>query len=255
MSRLFLYLVLILALASCSGAPAAVPEGTEVLLPTSTLTPSATVEWFPPTDTPTPQPTPGTTPTPALLDGVDGVVFSESFISLGNWLVPTTNRGEINVDRNQLNIIIREPGSYLAAVRQEPELETYYVELTASPSLCQGKDEYGLLFQASGLDQYYRYGLSCEGELRLDRISGGTVSAVQPWTPSSAVPRAAPSQTQLGVLVEGDRMSFFIDDAFQFSVEERQLTSGTLGVFAHSRGATAVTVSFSDLIVRELETP
>ena len=255
MSNVFLFVALILSLVSCSGSTGAVTVESEAISGTSTLTPSPTVEWFPPTETPAPQPTPGTTSTPSLLDGVNGVVYSEIFRSLQGWMVPTTNRGEVNVDRSQINIVIREPGTYLAAVRENPEFDTYYVEITASPSLCQGKDEYGLLFQASGQNQYYRYGLSCDGELRLDRVSAGTVSAVQPWTPSSAVPRAAPSQSRLGVLVERERMSFFIDDALQFSVEERQFTSGTLGVFAHSRGETAVTVSFSGLIVRELEIP
>ena len=47
-------------------------------------------------------------------------------------------------------------------------------------------------------------------------------------------------------------MRFFINDEYQFSVRDPLLASGRLGVFARSAGDTAVTVNFSNLVVREI---
>jgi hypothetical protein len=48
-------------------------------------------------------------------------------------------------------------------------------------------------------------------------------------------------------------MHFFVNDEFQFSVSDRIHPSGFLGVFARSTGENAVTVSFSDLVVHQLQ--
>jgi hypothetical protein len=48
-------------------------------------------------------------------------------------------------------------------------------------------------------------------------------------------------------------MRFFINDQYQFTVNDPLLPSGNIGVFARSIGETAVTVNFSDLIVRQIE--
>jgi hypothetical protein len=47
-------------------------------------------------------------------------------------------------------------------------------------------------------------------------------------------------------------MRFFINDEFQFSINDRILATGLIGVFARSGGETAVTVSFSDLVVYQI---
>jgi len=69
---------------------------------------------------------------------------------------------------------------------------------------------------------------------------------------SGAVPPGAPSSSRLGVWAEGKEMRFYINNEFQFSVSDPSLVSGTIGVFIRSAGENAVTVSFSDLVVREI---
>ena len=253
MKRIMGFLVLSLLMAGCFSqiAPSPAPSPSAAVTP-HTPTPTSTVDWFPPTDTPTPYATSQATPTTALLKDVGRVVFEEDFLSLQAWTLPQTQRGEINLDRGELNIIIKEPDSYLAAVRKQPELENFFLEITASPSLCQGKDEYGVLFRAAGQNTYYRFGLSCDGEARLDRILPGQVFSVQPWLSTASVPRGAPSESRLGILAVGDEISLFVDRTLQFRVTDGEIRRGTLGVFARSVGETAVTVGFSDLIVREV---
>jgi len=129
----------------------------------------------------------------------------------------------------------------------------FYVEITARTNLCVGKDEYGLMFRAARNVSYYRYSLSCDGEVRLDRILNGVAFSPQDWLPSASVPTAAPGESRLGVWAKNSELHFFINGDYQFSVIDDQIALGSFGVFARSVGENAVTVSFTDLIVRDIE--
>lgn len=254
MKKSLLIMVLLTGvLIGCTPPEIPAPESTATLSPT--FTPTITVEWFPPTETPTPFPTVTAAAAESSVPEKGEVIYSEEFKTLGDWLIPQTSRGEINLDRSRMNVVIREPNTYLAAVMGTPKFDDFFAEITVSPNLCQGKDEYGVLFRAAGNSSYYRYSLSCDGELRLDRVQGGEVAALQPWTSSASVPPAAPSESRLGILAESESLSFFINDVFQFSVVDSGIREGSMGIFARSVDGQAVTVSFSSLIVREVLSP
>jgi hypothetical protein len=47
-------------------------------------------------------------------------------------------------------------------------------------------------------------------------------------------------------------MRFYANDEYLFTVHDPLLSSGLLGVFARSAGDMAVTVNFTELVVREI---
>ena len=234
--------------------PAETPLPVLEFTPTASLPPTqtATVEWFPATSTPTLVLTQAVTPTPDFRPNLGEVVLSDDFSDPNTWILGPTSSGNIALGINELTIAIAEPKAYDYSIRQEPILGDFYLEITTSPTLCRGEDQYGLLLRMSSPGDFYRYALSCDGRVRLDRIVQGTASSPQPWTTSSAVPPGAPITSRLGVWVLGDEMRFFVNDQYQFTVNDPLLTSGNLGVFARSAGETAVTVNFSDLVVRQI---
>jgi hypothetical protein len=252
MKKLFPGMLVVFLLVSAGCGQPGTPEPTPSITPSLTPSPTPTVEWFPATDTPTPPPSVVASPTVELLEGVGAVTFREEFNSLEEWIVPNTPRGEINLDRGQMNIIVLEPQTYLTAIRESPDFDSFFAEIDVSTSLCQGKDEYGVIFRAAGPGNFYRYALSCDGKVRLDKLVGGTAVALQPWTPSASVPQAAPSQATLGILAEDDQLTLFIDRTRQFSITDPELVQGTMGVYARSVSDTAVTVSFTRFVVRGL---
>jgi hypothetical protein len=63
----------------------------------------------------------------------------------------------------------------------------------------------------------------------------------------------APNTARLGVWVVGKEMRFFANDLYLFTVNDSTIPAGALGVFARAAGDLAVTVNFSQLIVREVE--
>ena len=224
--------------------------------PTATVTiapsPTTTIEWFPPSRTPEQIPTITIVPTQEIMSEVGEIIFRDDFTSPEEWTIPQTDRGQINITNGEANIIINQSNSFLVGTLEKPDIQDFYVEITANPILCSGRDEYGLLFRVAGREQYYRFSLSCDGEVRLDKITGGGVFSLQPWTRSASVPPGAPSVSKLEVLALRNEIRVFINGDPQFTVFDSELRLGAFGIFAHSAGETAVTVSFSDLIVREV---
>lgn len=241
------------SVASGSCLPASTPlPPTDTPVPSVTPTPTVTVIWFPPTATPTSFPTPEVTPTVNYKTDVGKVIFQDDFSSGKGWQLGRTGAGSVALGKNELTIAISEPHAYLSSVLDQPILSDFYAEITASPTLCREADEYGLLIRAASDSDFYRFSLTCSGQVRLDRVAGGTASSPQPLVFSGAVPAGAPSISRLGVWARGKEMRYFVNDMYQFSVSDPLPLSAGLGVFARSGGEMAVTVSFSDLVVREV---
>lgn len=234
-------------LTACVVVPTPDPTSTPTLPPTPS--PTHTVEWFPPTATPTNVPTVEVTPTQDQPLNIGEVLYRDTFQTNRGWSIPLTKQGEVNIKNGELNLIIKEPDTFLFSVLEGEVYDDFYAEITASPSLCSGKDAYGFMFRA--VNRYYRYSLSCDGEVRLDLILEQSALPLQPWMVSACVPSAAPSEVRLGVWAVGNEFRLFIDGTHQFTVTNEAISKGSLGVFARSVGETAVTVSFSNLVVRE----
>lgn len=250
----FLLFSLCLLLESCStptpiNTPSSIPP-TDIPLPLISNTP--TIVWFPPTATPTAFPTPAITPTEDMRPDIGQILLEDDFSSQNAWTLNRTVMGSVAYGKNELTIAIGEANAYLFSVREEPIFTDFYLELTAEPNLCRGLDEYGVLFRVTPTIDYYRFSLSCDGQVRLDRISGGQASSPQPWMLSGAVPPGAPSSSRLGVAAVGTEMRFFVNGRYQFSINDPLLASGGVGVFARSTENKAVTVNFSDLIIYEV---
>ncbi|MCJ7735546.1 MAG: hypothetical protein MUP11_13485 [Anaerolineales bacterium] len=232
------------------------PVSVETQSPTATVTltpsPSATVDWFPPTFTPELSATTEITPTPGIMSELGEIIFRDDFISPDGWTVSQSDRGQISIANGEINIIINESGTLFVGTLEKPDLRDFYAEITANPILCSPDDEYGFLFRVSGRNQYYRFVLSCDGEVRLDKIIGKNGTILYPWTRSASVPVGAPSVSKLAVLAVGDQIHVFINGDPQFTIQDRELKVGSFGVYARSVGDNAVTVSFSNLIVRDV---
>jgi len=218
--------------------------------PTQTVIP--TIVWFPPTATSTAFPTPIVTPTADMRPETGKILLEDDFTDPTAWTLSQSDMGSVALGKNELTIAIGETNSYLYSVRESPIFTDFYLEITAEPNLCRDLDEYGILIRVSPNLDYYRCSLSCNGQVRLDRLIGGQASSPQPWMMSGSVPPGAPSSSRIGIAAQGSEIDFFVNGQYQFSIHDPVLTSGGVGVFARSTNNMAVTVNFSDMIVYEL---
>lgn len=240
------------SLLGCIPVNTPVPEIEASPSPSQTASPTATIVWFPPTATPTPFPTSIIAPTEEYRPGIGEIILEDDFSSSETWTTGQSASANVAFGKNELTIAVSQPEGYGTSVRQEPVLSDFYLEITASPTLCQGSDEYGLLLRVNSTADFYRFSLSCDGRARLDKLLGGVASSPQPWMESGVIPTGAPSISRLATWVHGSEMRFFVDDFFLFSVKDPMLPTGLIGVFARSREETAVTVNFSDLVIWEI---
>ncbi|MDI6696361.1 MAG: hypothetical protein QME21_15045 [Anaerolineales bacterium] len=226
------------------------PLPTDTPLP-PTATPTATIVWFPPTATFTPLPTTtrAAAPTPDASPRFGSLIFADDFTRPESWTLGRTPAGVATFGKGEISLVVTQPRGYLFSLRQEAALDNFYLEITASPNICRGGDEYGLLLRLVSLQDFLRFGLTCRGETRLDRLSGGQASSPHPPSLSGAAPPGAPSRARLAVWAFGREMRFYINGEFQFSVNDPTLLSGGLGVFARASGDDSLSVSFSDLAV------
>jgi hypothetical protein len=240
-------------LSACTLSPTTVPTPIQPIdtpIPAITVTP--TFVWFPPTETPTAFPTRIITPTEDMRPNLGNILYEDDFSSPSGWSLTHTEAGSVAYGKNELTIAIGETNAYLFSIHDQPTFGDFYLEITAGPSMCRDIDEYGVLFRVSPASDYYRFSLSCNGQVRLDRIISGQASSPQPWMLSGAVPPGAPSTSLVGVSAVGEELQFFVNGRYQFSVNDPLLTSGGVGVFARSTNNQAVTVNFSNLVVYEV---
>ena len=244
--------ILLIGLSSCFSQPTPLP-----LLPTDTIspsqTPTPTIVWFPATATYTPLPTITAPVTPTVyIEPVYGsLILADDFSDPTLWTLGRTSMGNLALGENELTLVVTQPEGYLFSLRKDTILRDFYLEITASPSICRGEDEYGLLLRVSPSLDLYRFSLSCNGQARVDRLLAGQASSPQPPTWSWAIPPGAPSTSRLAVWAAGKEMRFYANDTYLFTVQDPVLRSGGFGVFTRAAGEDSVTVNFSKLEIYE----
>lgn len=239
------------------GLAACLPEKTPLPpLPTATIlptdTPTPTKVWFPPTSTPSPFPTPVITPTLDLRPQIGEIIIQDDFSDPSMWTLGQTDTSSAAIGNNKLSLVLNQPGGYLFSLRMEPILDDFYLEITTNTNLCRGTDQYGLLLRVTASLEFYRYSLSCDGQVRLDKYFQGRASSPQPWTMSGSVPPGAPSMSRLGVWAKDKELLFYVNDEYQFTVRDPSIVSGSIGVFIRSDGDNTVSISFSDLVIHQV---
>jgi hypothetical protein len=190
------------------------------------------------------------TGTPEMNPGVGRTILEDDFSDEEVWDIATAESGSAAINRNHLTLVV-QPGYYLASMRREFPLSDFYAEITARPSLCRGEDNYGLVVRGVG-SSFYRFVLACNGQIRAERITGGTRLPLQEPVPSGDAP-GAPGEVRIGVWAVANEMRLFLNGRYQFTVVDPSFPSGALGVFVRATDETPVTVTFSDLAVYEVD--
>ncbi|RME08702.1 MAG: hypothetical protein D6803_00540, partial [Anaerolineae bacterium] len=173
---LFCLFTCLLGLTAClplATATAPPPSPTPTASPTATATPV----WFPPTATPTPLALSTPSPTPEWLTGIGELIWQDDFSETGGWALLETATNTIAINDNHLTLALAQPKGYLYTVDSSAIFGNFYAEITAETTLCSGGDQFGLLIRFQSPANFYRYGISCDGQVRLDRVLSGAPSS------------------------------------------------------------------------------
>ena len=215
--------------------------------------PTATIDWFPSTEIPTKLPPVTRTPTPDLRPDLGDVLLGDDFSDEENWLLPSVEDSSVAIVNNHITLVLSRPDWFLYSLRKEPVFGDFYAEITASPNLCSGEGEYGVMVRVSSALTYYRLAISCDGRAKVVRVSHSGPRVIVPWEKFAIIPSFAPSESRLAVWAVGEDIRFFINDQYLFSIRDTVLGAGTFGVFVQSFGEMAISVNFSDLVIQGVE--
>lgn len=221
-------------------------------IPTETPLPSPTFNWFPATDTPVPQSAAATQiPVEELRPNMGEITLTDKFTRASLWDTATSDDGSAEVLKGQINLAAQSK-VFMYSQRHNLVLDNFYAEITASPNLCRGANTYGVLIRANAV-AYYRFSLSCDGTVSAEKNSVGSRQNLQSTVRSGDVPLGAPGQVRIGVWASGRQMRLFLNDHYQFTISDATYPSGTIGVFVNSAGNDPIIVSFSDLVIHEVD--
>ena len=247
--RIISFLWGLLLLVACLPLGPTLP--TETPIPTDTLTQTPTIVWFPASATPTLLTFPTYTGTPEMKPGVGSETLTDNFSDKKAWDTAVSDQGSAAISRNRLSLAI-QPGVYLASLRREGTFGNFYAEITARPSLCRGADNYGVIVRGIG-SSYYRFVLSCNAQVRAERVNGGIRLPLLEPIPSGDAPRGAPGEVRIGIWAVGSDLRLFLNGRYQFGIKDKSFPSGAIGVFVRSEGDAPMSVTFSDLKVYDVD--
>src|SRR5439155_10130174 len=130
------------------------------------------------------------------------------------------------------------------------------VRVIAKTNLCYERDEYGLLFRgnAEGSNAYI-FKLNCGGGARLELLHDSQSSPLMDWTPNSAMLAGAPAENTLMVWMAKDQFHFYVNDKYLFSLKDSTYTEGTYGFFIRDRTNGGESISFSQLVAKQVKLP
>ncbi|GAB4522740.1 MAG: hypothetical protein Fur0018_04870 [Anaerolineales bacterium] len=220
--------------------------------PPETATP--TVVWFPPTLTPTLPPTVQAVPDTPVPVGLPhgALLLHDTFQEQTSlWLSNPVAGGRITLQRNEITFTASESKTYLFSIRSQPALQDFAVQVEVSLNLCQGLDEYGLLIRSTPPNNFYRFSLSCDGQVRIDRLYNGSVTSPQPWALSGYAPRGAPGAVRLGVRAQGKTLAFYVNDVLHYTITDPSPAVGQIGLFVRNISASPLSISFRNLQIWE----
>jgi len=182
--------------------------------------------------------------------GIGQAIFTDNFSDQKLWDTVDSTQASAIIKDKHLTLAV-DPGVSIASLRRDVTLRNFYAEITARIGLCRADDNYGIIVRATG-DSFYRFILSCNGLVRVERIKSGVRLNLSEPVPSGDVPLGAPGEVRIGMWAVGAEMRLFLNDRFQFTITEKTFPSGAFGVFAQSKGDTPVTITFSDLKVYDV---
>ncbi len=220
---------------------------------TSLPTPSPTFAF--PTIVPTATLTPSQIP-PATIDplsGVGGELFNDSFEQNRGWQLSEDEFGATSILGERLIITLREARSFRYAIAPTQPLIDFYLEIEVRPDLCQSDDEFGVLFRVNAQIEHYRFAVNCDGQARVTRVLQDGSRALTPVTHTPSVIAGPMAVNKLALRATGDQFIFWINGVEAFSLRDVSINQGLVGAYVRTGRGNLATVSFDNLLIRELK--
>ena len=220
------------------------PTEAEETEPPATNTPEVVAD----TATPTPTMTSTLAPTPTLSSGDPALSLGtpdwvDTMDNGNNWMTGADSFTSVKFENGVMKLTAE---SDLDGWRLSwPILTNAYLEAKFQTTDCSGSDHYGMMFSspyASGTDQGYLFGITCDGRYSLRKWDNPNMTTLESWTDSDAINIGDNAQNTLGVLTDAGKITLYINGEKVKEIAENTFTTGVFGIFVGSDNVENLTI-------------
>lgn len=221
--------------------------------PSPSSTPTATV-MFPtlvPTSTEIPPNTPAPPPDP--LDGAGEMLYQSDFEDAEGWPLGRDALGATSLLQGSLSFVVSRPSVTRVAVSPAPAAHDFVLQAHFSPLVCDGQDEYGLIFRQAPQGLHLRFTVTCSGGVRARRVDDDGPRALVPFIDHHpAVASGAPGQNQLSVRALGEEIRLYVNGVQVLQVSDSSPLSGHSGLVVTSDRSGQTTLMIDEFALFDL---
>jgi len=227
--------------------------------PTFTPPPSATPIRTPLTPTPmqplqettpSPSPPPVATDDPRFGLNLAAPDYQDSFASDMTWVGPNFEGAANLWEDGHLRATDYLADTFIWWSTTIPDIEAgnVYVEVTAQPQSCSGKDSYGLAIRVDPAERNSGYILefACDGSFRVRKLFAGSIRTLLDWRSSESIRPGGKETNTMGLLARGPRLIAFANGVMLAEIEDSSFAAGNYGLFANAADTPGFTVLFDD---------
>lgn len=226
-------------------APAAeTPTATGTEEPTATATPEEAAETATATDLPS-------DPRAALGDPD----FLDNFQNGDNWSLYEDEHVLFRVADEALRMVAFNAESWDGFMLSWPQINDFYLEMTATTNNCSGLDRYGLVSRSVRTDEGYAgylFGISCDGQYSLRIWDGEAFTRLIDWTASEHIQAGSDQSNRIGMMMEGENISLYANGNLLAESTDETFEEGRIGVFIGSVNSEDFTVLVEEVAYWEL---
>jgi hypothetical protein len=126
-------------------------------------------------------------------------------------------------------------------------------EVDARPNSGPIDNGFGVIFRMKDRNNFYHFAISSDGYWRAGYVQDGTWNNWDDWQPHPAI-RPGNDTNRIKIVMQGIKLSFFVNDQFITSREDSLFDSGDIGVFALTLiDAPGTDIAFDNVLVSEVK--
>ena len=187
------------------------------------------------------------------MEGLTELVIADDFSDENLWETSQAQSGNVAFGVENLTLAVARPSTSLFSLSEHEIPESFALEITLQPTLCEPSDQVGIIFWYQSNNDFHRLLITCGGQIRLELVQDGQSYVLHDWEQAAQMALASPASNRISLWVNDGQFQLFINDVFQFEEGVVSDLSGGLGVFARTISGDAMTVRFSNLEIYRVE--
>jgi len=195
-----------------------------------------------------------------LLGCAPATLLSDDFSQANSerWRLEEDSYGRSVIHEGKLFVEVNQPNTMQYVTLQETELLDFNLSVDATLMSGSTSNSYGIVFRKQSLGGLYRFEITGDGDYMIERRdTDGLWTRLLTegrWLKSDLINQGVGATNRLGVTVNGNAASFFINGEVVHSTDTFDSTHNREGIIALDAGTFAqgnIQVAFDDLVILE----